>query len=74
MPTFFFYINEELVDPDDGGQSFVDDEAAKVSAVRAFGEMLRDEGVALLEGGSFRLLLKDEAGATVLELEARAKN
>lgn len=71
MAQYFFQVDDASGEPDEDGQDFPDDEAARLSAVRAFGEMLKDERV-LLVTGLFTLHVRDGDGRTVLRLKAEA--
>jgi len=69
VAQYYFHINGEP-DFDEAGQEFSDDEAARLTALRAFGEILRDERV-LLGSGSFSLSVTDAEGRSVVALAAR---
>ena len=71
MAKYHFYIAGDLADPNQDGEEFDDDDAARISALRAFGEILRDERI-LLESGSFSMRVTDELGRTVILLTAQA--
>lgn len=71
MARYHFYIDGELADLDQDGEEFGDDDAARMSALRAFGEMLRDERI-LLHSGSFCMRVNDEQGRSVIVLAAQA--
>ncbi len=71
MAQYFFQVDDASGNPEEDGQDFDDDEAASLSAVRAFGEMLKDERV-LLVSGLFTLHVTDDDGRTVLRLRAEA--
>lgn len=71
VPSYHFYIDGELADGNQGGEEFSDDDAARVSALRAFGEILRDEK-RLLRSGFFSIHVTDDHDRSVIELVAAA--
>jgi hypothetical protein len=71
VAKYHFYIDGDLADLNQDGEEFGDDDAARSSALRAFGEMLRDERV-LLRSGSFSISVTDEQGRSVIRLTAEA--
>ena len=71
MARYHFYIDGELVDLDQDGEEFGNDDAARMSALRAFGEILRDERI-LLQTGSFSIRVNDDQGRSVIVLVASA--
>jgi hypothetical protein len=71
VARYHFYIDGELADLNQDGEEFGDDDAARVSALRAFGEILRDERV-LLQSRSFSMKVTDHLGRSVIVLAAKA--
>lgn len=71
MARYHFCIDGELADLDRDGEEFIDDDAARMSALRAFGEILRDERI-LLQSGSFSMSVTDAGGRSVIVLVAEA--
>lgn len=71
MARYRFYIDGELADLDQDGEEFDGDHAACISALRTFGEMLRDEQI-LLQAKSFSVRVADAEERSVILLTARA--
>jgi hypothetical protein len=71
VAKYHFYIDGELADLNQDGEEFGDDDAARVSALRAFGEILRDERI-LLKSRSFSMSVTDHLGRSVIVLAANA--
>ena len=69
MPRFFFNIDAEW--PDSVGTDLPDRKAARVEAIRAAGEMLKDlDGE--LAGEEWAMTVSDEQGRVVLEIRFSA--
>jgi hypothetical protein len=72
VAKYHFYIDGELADPSQDGEDFADDDAARVSALRAFGEILRDERI-LLQSAFFSMRVTDGSGRAIIVLAAQAE-
>ena len=67
MPRYFFHVDDGIPDRDQDGQELPDVRAARVEAIRACGEMLR-EAADRFSGREWRMEVTDESGAAVITL------
>jgi hypothetical protein len=72
MPRYFFNVIDGQEYPDKVGTLLTSRDQVRVEAVRAAGEMLRDNGISFWNGTEWRMNVTDEAGATVCTLHFTA--
>ncbi len=73
MPRFFFHIRDGTYLPDTEGTELPNIEAARIQAVRASGEAIRDLGVKFWDyQGEWAMNVTDEAGNKVVTLKFSA--
>ena len=68
MPRYFFHVQNGQDIPDHEGSVLDDDDAARIEAVAASGELIRDHARTFWTGGDWRMHVMDGAGATVCKL------
>jgi uncharacterized protein DUF6894 len=74
MPRFYFRLTDSLnTEMKKEGLELPDKWAAWAEATTACGELLKDLDGALKPGGRWQMLVKDEAGKDIYELEFRTK-
>jgi hypothetical protein len=69
MPRYFFDIQDGRHIPDHDGTVFANPEAARVAAVVASGEMLRDYAEQFWKGSNWQMHVHDEQGGIVCDLD-----
>ena len=73
MPLFFFHTHNGHDIIDDEGTFCADLDEARVEAIKAAGEMIRDQSRDLWVGESWLMQVRDENGITVCELSFSAR-
>ena len=68
MPRYFFHVHDGQDTPDEDGVELSGPDEAKGQAVIFAGEALRDKDGAFWNSGEWRMVVVDEAGATVCTL------
>lgn len=71
MPQYFIHILDGVLIRDEEGEPLPDLPAARTAALRTFGETLRSREERFWKDGSLRVYVEDEAGETVVDIEAR---
>jgi hypothetical protein len=72
MPRYFFNVIDGQEYPDKVGTLIASPDQVRIEAVRAAGEMLRDNGISFWNGTEWRMLVTDEAGDTICTLNFTA--
>ena len=74
MPRYFFHLSYDRTPTmKNEGLDLPDDQAAWIEATAACGELLRDLNGGLEPGGEWTMIVKDEAGLDIYELDFRTK-
>ena len=73
MPRYFFHVRDSHEAIDKTGTELAGPDEARVQAVAAAGEMVRDIGGEFWDSGTWRMWVTDEAGRTVCALTFSAE-
>lgn len=75
MPRFYFHVKDGVDLPDHDGTELPDVEAAKLAAITACGEAIRELGASFWDSDQWQMQVTDESGAEVASLwfSGRAK-
>ncbi|TXN47640.1 hypothetical protein [Methylobacterium sp. WL7] len=68
MPRYYFHYQDHLTSLDEDGLELADQNAARVQAVVAAAEMLKDLGGAFWDSPNWRFWVTDESGAEICAL------
>lgn len=68
MPRYYFHYQDHVTSLDEDGLELADQNAARVQAVVAAGEMLKDLGGAFWDSPNWRFWVTDESGAEICAL------
>ena len=68
MARYFFHVEDGKSYPDHEGAELADISAVRAEALRASGEMLRDNGLDFWDGEVWEMRVVDEAGRPILTL------
>lgn len=68
MPQYYFHVHDGREIPDEDGITLAGDEAARVQAIAAAADALRDLGERFWYHPEWRLHVIDQQGATVCDL------
>ena len=74
MPRYFFHVIDGREFTDKIGTVLPSREHVRAEAIKAAGEMLRDNGLSFWGGTEWRMHVTDEAGATVCALNFTAEH
>lgn len=69
MPRYFFHIRDGEFMPDEVGTELNDDHAARVQAVRACAEAIRDLGERFWNGEDWHMSVVDDTGREICKLD-----
>jgi hypothetical protein len=72
LARYFFHVEDGKVFRDEQGAELADLKAVRAEAIRASGEMLRDNGIDLWDGEDWAMYVVDAAGEPVLTLRFSA--
>jgi hypothetical protein len=72
MARFFFHVEDGKSYPDREGVELPDLKSVRAEALRASGEMLRDNGLSLWDGEDWEMRVVNEAGQPVITLKFSA--
>ena len=72
MPRYFFHVRDGTYIPDDEGVELPDIAAARIAAIRATGETLRDMGSHSWNGTEWSMEVTNEAGEMMFVLHFSA--
>ena len=72
MPRYFFHVHDSEEVLDQEGTDCAGPDEARVQAVVAAGEALKDSGSKFWNSGEWRMWVTDESGATVCALRFAA--
>lgn len=72
MKRFYFDVRDGSDNRDADGETFRDDSAARAAALEIASAAVRDRGDHLMEGGSVRVGMRDDTGATVFTVVTTA--
>jgi hypothetical protein len=74
MPRYFFDLHDHKRDADDEGTELANDDEARVQAIIFTGDYLRDHPQLVSNGSRFRVALRDEADAVLLNVVVTAED
>lgn len=69
MPRYFFNVRDSVEVPDEHGVELQDDDAARDVAVVASAEAIRDLGARFWDHETWRMIVTDQQGAVVAQLD-----
>jgi hypothetical protein len=72
MARYFFHVEDGKSYPDREGVELPDLKSVRGEALRASGEMLRENGLGLWDGQDWEMRVVDEAGQPVITLKFSA--
>lgn len=69
MPRYFFNVRDSVEMPDEHGVELPNDDAARDAAVVASAEAIRDLGARFWDHETWHMIVTDERGAVVAQLD-----
>lgn len=72
MPLYFFHTEDGRCVRDEDGTELADTDAARLEAVRIMAQLLEEDAAGLWDTESFRIIVTDPSGLTLLTVDASA--